>query len=54
MAGDESAIPAIGTLLEALPSDAVAEVLLEVESGSDEIEFDSAASVSVVWLMRLD
>ena len=44
VAGDESAIPAIGTLLEALPADAVAEVLLEVESGSDEIELGSAAS----------
>jgi NADPH-dependent ferric siderophore reductase len=52
VAGDESAIPAVATLLEALPADALAEVLLEVESGSDEIELDSAASVSVTWLPR--
>jgi NADPH-dependent ferric siderophore reductase len=52
VAGDESALPAVGTLLEALPVDAVADVLLEVESGSDEIEFDSAAMLSVTWLRR--
>lgn len=52
VAGDESAIPAVGTLLEALPAGAEAEVLLEVEGASDEIEFDSDASVSVTWLAR--
>jgi len=50
--GDESAIPAVGTLLAALPADAAAEVILEVEGASDEIDLDSAASVSVTWLRR--
>jgi NADPH-dependent ferric siderophore reductase len=52
VAGDESAIPAVGTLLEALPATATAEVLLEVDGASDEIELASAASVSVTWLAR--
>jgi NADPH-dependent ferric siderophore reductase len=34
IAGDESAIPAIGTLLDALPADAVADVYIETE-GTD-------------------
>ena len=52
VAGDESAIPAIGTLLAALPAEARAEVLLEVEGAADEIELDSAAAISVRWLRR--
>jgi NADPH-dependent ferric siderophore reductase len=50
--GDESAIPAIGTLLAALPATATAEVFLEVEDSSDEREIDSAAGVAVTWLHR--
>jgi NADPH-dependent ferric siderophore reductase len=50
--GDESAIPAIGTLLAALPESASAQVYLEVEDSSDEREMDSAADVSVSWLHR--
>jgi NADPH-dependent ferric siderophore reductase len=50
--GDESAIPAIGTLLAALPESASAQVFLEVEDSSDEREIDSAADVSVAWLHR--
>jgi NADPH-dependent ferric siderophore reductase len=38
IAGDESAIPAVGTLLEALPADASAEVHLEVAGPDDETE----------------
>lgn len=50
--GDESAIPAIGTLLAALPESASADVFLEVEDSSDEREVDSAADVSITWLHR--
>ncbi len=52
VAGDESAIPAIGTLLAALPASASAEVYLEVDGDSDERELESAADVSATWLHR--
>ena len=52
VAGDESAIPAIATLLEALPASASAEVYVEVDDASDEIEFESEAAVAATWLHR--
>jgi NADPH-dependent ferric siderophore reductase len=52
VAGDESAIPAIGTLLAALPGTAVAEVYLEVTDEADEFPLDSNAEVTVTWLHR--
>jgi NADPH-dependent ferric siderophore reductase len=52
VAGDESAMPAITTLLAALPASAVAEVHLEVGDASDEVELASAAEVSTRWTAR--
>jgi NADPH-dependent ferric siderophore reductase len=52
VAGDESAIPAIATLLEALPASASAEVYVEVDDASDEIAFESDAEVAATWLPR--
>jgi len=52
VAGDESALPAIGTFLEALPASASAHVYLEVDDPSDEITWDSAAEVTATWLQR--
>jgi NADPH-dependent ferric siderophore reductase len=52
IAGDESAIPATGTVLDALPAGARAEVHLEVEGAEDEIEFASAANLDVYWHHR--
>lgn len=49
IAGDESAIPAVGTLLEALPAHAVAEVHLEVADKDDEMELPGA---EVTWHHR--
>jgi NADPH-dependent ferric siderophore reductase len=54
IAGDESALPAVGTLLDALPASASAEVHLEVEGPDDEIQLTSAAGVTVVWHHRRD
>jgi NADPH-dependent ferric siderophore reductase len=50
--GDESALPAIGTLLEALPASATAEVHLEVASSDDEIPLASPAQTTLVWHRR--
>jgi len=52
VAGDESAIPAIGMLLAALPPSASTEVYLEVDGAADEVELSSDATTSVRWLHR--
>jgi len=52
IAGDESAIPAVGTLLDALPDSAAAEVHLEVADADDEIEFASPAKTTITWHHR--
>jgi NADPH-dependent ferric siderophore reductase len=52
IAGDESAIPAIGTILEGLPSSARAQVFIEVEGSADELELTSPAQIDVQWLHR--
>ncbi len=54
IAGDQSAIPAVGTLLEALPDSAAAEVHLEVTDADDEIELAAAApaKTTVTWHHR--
>lgn len=54
LAGDESAIPAIGAALEALPAGASARVFVQV-SGPDEVQkLASAADVEITWLYRSD
>jgi NADPH-dependent ferric siderophore reductase len=52
IAGDESAIPAIATLLEALPASAAAEVHIEVTDADDEVELDSKAKTEITWHHR--
>lgn len=52
IAGDESALPAIGTLLDWLPPESAAEVHVEVEGPDDEIPLTSAAGLTVVWHHR--
>jgi len=50
LAGDESALPAIGVLLAALPSDASVRVLLEVRHRSARVELPAHRSVTVDWI----
>jgi NADPH-dependent ferric siderophore reductase len=52
IAGDESAIPAIATLLEALPAAATADVHVEVTDADDEIELSSPAKTAITWHHR--
>jgi NADPH-dependent ferric siderophore reductase len=54
LAADESAIPAVATLLEALPATATADVHIEVADAADEIAFASAAKTTVSWHHRRD
>jgi NADPH-dependent ferric siderophore reductase len=52
LAGDESAIPAIGQLLEALPAKTEAAVFIEVEDRGDEIDLDGPVAATITWLHR--
>lgn len=54
IAGDESALPAIGTLLDALPASATAEVHIEVAEPQDRIPLSSRAQTTIVWHPRRD
>jgi NADPH-dependent ferric siderophore reductase len=48
--GDESALPAVATILEALPSSCHARVFLEVADVSEELRLESPATCDVTWL----
>ena len=50
IAGDHAALPAIGTILETLPSKATAHVYVEVPGAEDEIRLESRAPFDVAWL----
>lgn len=50
--GDSTALPAISRRLLELPKGARAEVLLEVETPEDHVDFDSEAEVEVRWVHR--
>ena len=52
LAGDESALPAIASSLDALPADAVGTALIEVYGADDELALGAPAGVEVRWLHR--
>jgi NADPH-dependent ferric siderophore reductase len=52
LAGDESALPAIATALEALSPDAVGKAFIEVAGPEDEIPLTAPESVEVSWVYR--
>lgn len=52
LAGDETAVPAIASICEALPSDAVGEVFLEVPHPEDRWTLAAPAGVRITWLAR--
>jgi NADPH-dependent ferric siderophore reductase len=52
IAGDEAALPAIGTILESLPRSARADVYVEVDDPEDEQNLDSQAETNINWLHR--
>lgn len=55
LVGDESALPAMGTILEALPVDVTADVFVEVKDRTDELALTSPArQLRVHWLHRGD
>lgn len=52
LAGDETAVPAIGAILESLPDDASGAAFLEVPTADDRLALRHPAGVSVTWLVR--
>jgi NADPH-dependent ferric siderophore reductase len=52
LGGDESALPALGTILGALGEQTRARVFIEVEDAADEQELPSNAQLEVAWLVR--
>lgn len=52
LAGDETAVPAVGAILESLPSNAVGIACLEVPTANDRQEWTKPAGVDVRWLAR--
>jgi NADPH-dependent ferric siderophore reductase len=52
LAGDETALPAIGAVIESMPSDARGRVLVEVASAAEEQKLDVPGGVRLDWLHR--
>ena len=52
IAGDDTALPAIGTILEALPPTAKAHVFIEVIDAAEEQKLESQAQTHITWLHR--
>lgn len=52
LAGDETAVPAIGAILEALPADVTGMAFLEVPDSRDFQDIRTESGVSVTWLAR--
>jgi NADPH-dependent ferric siderophore reductase len=52
LGGDETAVPAIASILERLPADAVGEAVLEVPEAADRLEITAPAGFRVTWLSR--
>lgn len=50
--GDETGLPAIGAILEALPAHARAQVFAEVTDAGEEQPLTSRAALSLTWLHR--
>jgi NADPH-dependent ferric siderophore reductase len=52
LAGDETALPAIGRMLEGLPASAHAVVRIEIADAGEEQPLVSPASLDIAWLHR--
>ena len=52
IAGDETAVPAIGAILERLPPDVYGEAFLEVPDRADVLRLPAPPGILVTWLVR--
>jgi len=54
LAADESALPGLATILEALPAGKHARVFVEVRDDQEQLALESPASIDVTWLYHGD
>jgi NADPH-dependent ferric siderophore reductase len=54
LAGDESALPAIGTILAALPEAAIGEILVEIGEPGAEVDLPGPAGMHLSWHVLTD
>jgi NADPH-dependent ferric siderophore reductase len=52
LVGDETALPAISVALEALPTDAIGQVFIEVAEPEDEVPLTAPEGVQINWILR--
>ena len=52
LVGDETTVPAIGSIVERLPRGAIARAFIEVDSEVDRQHFDTGAELDIRWLPR--
>jgi len=52
LVADETALPAIGTILEEAPAGARVLLVAEVDSEADQLKFDTAADLAAMWCPR--
>jgi NADPH-dependent ferric siderophore reductase len=52
LVADETALPAVGTILDDAPAGARVLLVAEVRDGAEELKFDPAADLSVTWCHR--
>ncbi|MFF5294061.1 siderophore-interacting protein [Paractinoplanes globisporus] len=52
LAGDESALPAIGAALEGMPEGAIVRAFIEVPGPDEEQKLETSADAEIVWLHR--
>jgi NADPH-dependent ferric siderophore reductase len=53
LAGDETAVPAIGSILESLPADTRGQAFLEVPTAEDVLPLEAPDGIEVRWLPRV-
>jgi len=54
LAGDESALPAIGAALDGMPAGALVRAFIEVADPAEEQHLETAANAEITWLHRGD
>jgi NADPH-dependent ferric siderophore reductase len=52
LAGDETALPAIGVALEALPANAIGKAFIEIAGPEDEVPLIAPDGVQITWIYR--
>lgn len=52
LAGDETALPAIGRRIEELPADATVVAVIEVDNPAEEQRFETAADLTLIYVHR--